>query len=53
MGRSHNNANVLVLPSRLLAMTISKEMTQLFLATPFDGGRHAARVDKMMRLDAC
>jgi RpiB/LacA/LacB family sugar-phosphate isomerase len=53
MGRAHNNANVLVLPSRLLAMTISKEMTQLFLATPFDGGRHAARVDKMMRLDAC
>ncbi|HTA16399.1 MAG TPA: ribose 5-phosphate isomerase B [bacterium] len=53
MGRSHNNANVMILPSRLLAMTISKEMTQLFLATPFDGGRHTARVDKMMRLDAC
>ena len=53
MGRSHNNANVMILPSRLLALTISKEMTQLFLATPFDGGRHAARVEKIMRLDAC
>lgn len=52
MSRSHNDCNVLVLPSRLLAMTISQEMTQLFLATPFEGGRHRARVDKIMRLDA-
>jgi ribose 5-phosphate isomerase B len=52
MSRAHNDANVLVLPSRLLALEISKEMTELFLATPFEGGRHAARVDKMMRLDS-
>ncbi len=53
MSRSHNDANVLVLPSRLLALAISEEMTQLFLKTAFEGGRHARRVDKIMRMDAC
>jgi ribose 5-phosphate isomerase B len=53
MGRAHNDANVLVLPSRMIAPTIAKEMTLLFLNTPFDGGRHTARVAKMMALDAC
>ncbi|HTB21587.1 MAG TPA: ribose 5-phosphate isomerase B [bacterium] len=53
MSRSHNDANVMVLPSRLLALTISEEMTELFLATEFEGGRHAGRVDKIMRMDAC
>lgn len=51
MGRSHNDANVLVLPSRLLALTISEEMTRLFLDTPFEGGRHQRRVEKVMHLD--
>ncbi|HTB33801.1 MAG TPA: ribose 5-phosphate isomerase B [bacterium] len=51
MGRSHNDANVIVLPSRLIALTIAEEMTLLFLKTPFEGGRHAARVDKMMKLE--
>jgi ribose 5-phosphate isomerase B len=53
MGRAHNDANVIVLPGRLLALEISKEMVQLFLSTPFEGGRHAARVGKIMQLDAC
>lgn len=51
MGRSHNDANVLVLPSRLIALTIAQEMTLLYLNTPFEGGRHAARVDKIMALE--
>jgi len=51
MGRSHNDANVIVLPSRMIALTIAEEMTLLFLKTPFDGGRHAARVDKIMKLE--
>jgi ribose 5-phosphate isomerase B len=51
MGRSHNDANVIVLPSRLIALTIAEEMTLLFLKTPFEGGRHAARVDKIMKLE--
>lgn len=52
MARMHNDANVLVLPSRLLALAISEEMTELFLTTPFEGGRHQVRVEKMMRLDS-
>lgn len=51
MGRSHNNANVLVLPSRMIALAIATEMTELFLNTAFEGGRHAGRVDKIMKLE--
>jgi ribose 5-phosphate isomerase B len=53
MGRAHNDANVLVLPSRLIALAIAQEMTELFLNTPFEGGRHAGRVEKIMKLDDC
>lgn len=51
MGRSHNDANVIVLPSRLIALPIAEEMLQLFLGTPFEGGRHAGRVDKITKLE--
>ena len=51
MGRAHNDANVIVLPGRMIALTIAEEMTLLFLKTPFEGGRHAARVDKIMKLE--
>ena len=51
MGRAHNDANVMVLPSRLIALAIASEMVQLFLNTPFEGGRHAGRVDKIMKLE--
>jgi ribose 5-phosphate isomerase B len=47
MSRSHNDANVMVLPSRMIALTIAKEMVDLFLATPFEGGRHIARLQKI------
>ncbi len=51
MGRSHNDANILVLPSRLIALDIAKEMILLFLNTPFEGGRHAGRVEKISKLE--
>jgi ribose 5-phosphate isomerase B len=51
MGRAHNDANVIVLPGRLIALAIAGEMVQLFLNTPFEGGRHAGRVDKIMKLE--
>jgi len=51
MSRSHNDANVLVLPSRLIALAIACEMTKLFLETPFEGGRHAGRVEKIMKME--
>jgi ribose 5-phosphate isomerase B len=51
MARSHNDANIIVLPARLIALTIAYEMVDLFLATPFEGGRHAGRVEKIAKLE--
>jgi ribose 5-phosphate isomerase B len=45
LARSHNDANVLVLPGRLLPLGSAEKMVSIFLNTPFDGGRHQCRVD--------
>ncbi|MDR0733503.1 MAG: ribose 5-phosphate isomerase B [Dysgonamonadaceae bacterium] len=45
LARLHNNANVLALPGRFLAPNLSEKMTDIFLNTPFEGGRHQERVD--------
>jgi ribose 5-phosphate isomerase B len=43
----HNDANVLVLGSGFVGMAVAMDATLTFLNTAFEGGRHAARVDKM------
>ncbi|MGC0372155.1 MAG: hypothetical protein DGJ47_000861 [Rickettsiaceae bacterium] len=45
--RSHNNANVLVLGSKLNDDDASLEILQKFLTTEFEGGRHTKRIDKI------
>lgn len=50
--REHNNANVLTLGGRLLTETQAETVLRTWLATPFAGGRHQARVDKIMALEA-
>ena len=45
--RSHNNANILCLPSRHISIVLAKKITEIFFATEFEGGRHANRVDKI------
>ena len=45
--RQHNNANVICIPARFVALEYAKQMIEIFLETPFEGGRHATRVDKM------
>lgn len=45
--RSHNNANILCLPARFTAKEQALEMVKTFLDTPFEGGRHQRRVDKI------
>ena len=45
--RRHNDANVLVLPARFITNDEAMEWLGLFLETPFDGGRHEARVKKI------
>jgi ribose 5-phosphate isomerase B len=47
LARSHNDANVLCLGARLLALDLAEELLNLFLATPFEGGRHQDRVSKV------
>ncbi len=47
LARMHNNANVISIPSRFVSIEIAIEMVRLFLETPFEGGRHQHRVDKI------
>jgi len=47
LARQHNNANVLALGARLTPWEKAKEIIAAFLATPFEGGRHQRRVDKI------
>ena len=43
-GRSHNDANVLSLGERMMALEEALEIVDLWLATPFEGGCHADRI---------
>jgi ribose 5-phosphate isomerase B len=45
--RSHNDANILVLGARIIPQEIAINCVDAFLKTPFDGGRHAARIEKL------
>lgn len=51
LAREHNDANILSLPGRFIPFDQAWRMVQLFLTTPFAGGRHAKRVEKIERLD--
>lgn len=45
--REHNDSNVLTLGGRLLTLTQAEEVLRTWLATPFAGGRHTARLEKI------
>ena len=47
LSRKHNDANVLVLPSRFLKDDDSLDILRRWLSTPFEGGRHQRRVEKI------
>jgi len=47
LARQHNNANVLCIPARFVSEDLAKQMTTTFINTPFEGGRHGNRVDKI------
>jgi ribose 5-phosphate isomerase B len=49
MARAHNDANIVCLGARVVDASVIDEIAREFLATPFEGGRHALRVQKMMR----
>ena len=47
LAREHNDANVLAMGARLIGIEAAKDCVDQFLATPFGGGRHQRRVDKL------
>ena len=47
LAHQHNNANILVLPARFIPAETAFEMIETFLSTPFEGGRHLNRVNKI------
>ena len=47
LARQHNDANVIALGERLIGTDMAKGIVDAFLTTPFEGGRHQRRVDKL------
>lgn len=47
MTRAHNNANVIAMGQKYVDFETAKQIVDEFLKTPFEGGRHAERVDKI------
>ena len=47
LSRKHNDANILVLPSQFVSEAEGLDILHRFLATPFEGGRHERRVEKI------
>ena len=47
LARQHNKANVLTMPARFISFNEVKEITEVFLNTDFEGGRHEGRVNKI------
>lgn len=45
LARQHNDANVMVMPGRFIESATAKECVEIFISTPFEGGRHQARID--------
>ena len=47
LARRHNDANVLSLGARVVATELALDIVDVFVATPFDGGRHVARLEEL------
>ena len=51
LSREHNDSNVLILGGRLINKGLANEIVKTWLATPFEGGRHQRRLDKIKDID--
>jgi len=47
LSRQHNDANVLALPARFLSEQQARQILEVWLETPFEGGRHVRRIEKI------
>jgi ribose 5-phosphate isomerase B len=52
MAREHNDANVLSIGARVVGIGLAEEIVDVFLTTPFEGGRHARRVAQLTELES-
>lgn len=50
--REHNDANILCLGSRMISADLAREIVALWLETPFAGGRHQRRIEKIIAIEA-
>jgi ribose 5-phosphate isomerase B len=51
ISRSHNDSNVLCLSADLLGQRLIENIVEIWIRTPFDGGRHARRVNKIRAIE--
>jgi ribose 5-phosphate isomerase B len=51
MSRLHNDANILVLGGRIVGKDLAKEIVKTWISTPFEGERHAKRLDKISHIE--
>jgi ribose 5-phosphate isomerase B len=51
LARAHNDANVLTVSGRFVTPHVNEEIVEAFLTTPFEGGRHGGRVNKITGLE--
>jgi ribose 5-phosphate isomerase B len=49
LSRLHNDANVLSLGQRMIPLELAEQIVELWLATPFEGGRHVRRIELIDR----
>jgi ribose 5-phosphate isomerase B len=49
LGRAHNDANALSLGARMIPIDLALRIVEIWLDTPFEGGRHIARIQKIDR----
>ena len=47
LARQHNNANILAMPARFITKELALQIVEKYLNTPFEGGRHLRRVEKI------
>jgi ribose 5-phosphate isomerase B len=50
--REHNDSNILVMGGRVIGKGLAAEIVNTWLNTPFEGGRHQRRLDKINQIDA-
>jgi ribose 5-phosphate isomerase B len=51
LARQHNDANVLGMGARIVAPTLAMEIVRVWLATPFEGGRHVRRLEQIAAIE--